>query len=343
MARMRAIKPGFFTNDLLAEIEPLGRLLFAGLWMVADREGRLEDRPRRLKAEILPYDNADIDGLLDGLAERGFLIRYRADGQQLIQVVNWGKHQQPHYKEVASTLPAPEGWVDSPVTTFGVPPTQYERIMERDNWTCQRCGAKDDLTIDHIVPRSRGGSGDDDNLQVLCGRCNSGKGAREDQSTSRQVQSDVESTSDQRRPNVASSTLTLTVAEQNLNLNRTETEQCAPSAPAAAAALPESVERLHSLLFGQKGYAPSPAFLQKVGTKYGGLDLETEGIKLLDWLGSAQNRKSQVCSTRFVLNWLQKATEAPPSAPTRASPQTIRSNRNQESRNPRDYFAAARR
>jgi hypothetical protein len=49
MARSRNIKPGFFTNDELAECHPLGRLLFAGLWTIADKEGRLDDRPKKLK------------------------------------------------------------------------------------------------------------------------------------------------------------------------------------------------------------------------------------------------------------------------------------------------------
>src|SRR5215831_17520559 len=39
MPRTRALKPGFFQNDVLADVEPLGRLLFAGLWTLADRAG----------------------------------------------------------------------------------------------------------------------------------------------------------------------------------------------------------------------------------------------------------------------------------------------------------------
>ena len=73
MARSRNIKPGFFLNDELAECDPLARLLFAGLWCIADREGRLEDRPKRIKAEVLPYDDCDVDELLNQLAERSLL------------------------------------------------------------------------------------------------------------------------------------------------------------------------------------------------------------------------------------------------------------------------------
>ncbi|HHV63842.1 MAG TPA: DnaD domain protein [Peptococcaceae bacterium] len=107
MARARNIKPGFFLNDELAECDPLARLLFAGLWCIADREGRLEDRPKRIKAEVLPYDDCDVDQLLEQLAKHGFIIRYEVDGNQYIQVTNFSKHQNPHVKEAASIIPPP--------------------------------------------------------------------------------------------------------------------------------------------------------------------------------------------------------------------------------------------
>jgi hypothetical protein len=107
MSRSRNIKPGFFKNDLLAECSPLARLLFAGLWCEADREGRLEDRPKRLKADCLPYDDCDIDALLDQLAARGFIVRYVVDGAGYIAIPEFLKHQKPHVKEAASTNPAP--------------------------------------------------------------------------------------------------------------------------------------------------------------------------------------------------------------------------------------------
>ncbi len=107
MARSRNIKPGFFTNDLLAEIEPLGRILFAGLWTIADREGRLEDRPKRIKAQVLPYDDCSVDDLLNSLSDRGFIHRYQIGNEKYIQIVKWEKHQHPHVNESASTIPTP--------------------------------------------------------------------------------------------------------------------------------------------------------------------------------------------------------------------------------------------
>jgi len=107
MARARNIKPSFFLNDDLAECDPLARLLFAGLWCIADREGRLEDRPKRIKAEILPYDNCDVDQLLSQLAKYGFILRYEVEGNRYIQITNFSKHQNPHIKEAESIIPPP--------------------------------------------------------------------------------------------------------------------------------------------------------------------------------------------------------------------------------------------
>ena len=108
MARTRSIKPSFFTNESLADCSPLARLLFIGLWTVADREGRLEDRPRRINAELLPYDGADCDKLLSELASRGFIMRYEVDGNRYISIGNFAKHQHCHVKENASAIPAPD-------------------------------------------------------------------------------------------------------------------------------------------------------------------------------------------------------------------------------------------
>lgn len=107
MSRARNIKPGFFKNDLLAECSPLARLLFAGLWCEADREGRLEDRPKRIKAECLPYDETECDDLLNELAAHGFITRYVVEGTGYIAINEFAKHQNPHQRELPSVIPAP--------------------------------------------------------------------------------------------------------------------------------------------------------------------------------------------------------------------------------------------
>ena len=199
MARARNIKPSFFMNEDLVELPFETRLLFIGLWTLADREGRLEDRPKRIRAQIFPYDNVDTNVALDQLASTGMIVRYRADDGDYIHITKFTRHQNPHYKEVPSEIPPPPGVENSEVAA---PPTtkgQRGRILDRDGRKCQECGSTERLQIDHIVPKSRGGLSTDDNLQVLCIRCNASKGNRIASSDVIQHQSDVGSTSDQTR------------------------------------------------------------------------------------------------------------------------------------------------
>lgn len=107
MPRARNIKPAFFKNEVLAELKPHVRLLFIGLWTLADREGRLEDRPTRIRAEIFPYETVNINEGLELLNSAGFIQRYSVESSKYIQITNFEKHQNPHVKEQASTIPAP--------------------------------------------------------------------------------------------------------------------------------------------------------------------------------------------------------------------------------------------
>jgi len=108
MARARNIKPGFFKNYDLADLGSHVQLLFAGLWCLADREGRLEDKPRFIKAELFPYYEVDVNGGLTLLNESGFVKRYSVGGVALIQVEGFKKHQSPHQTEKLSVLPGVE-------------------------------------------------------------------------------------------------------------------------------------------------------------------------------------------------------------------------------------------
>lgn len=176
MARARNIKPGFFKNELLAEMPPETRLLFMGLWCLADREGRFEDRPKKIKMELFPCDSFSIEDSLALLAKDGFLLRYEVDGKRYAQVVNFTKHQMPHHKEVPSDIPAPPGCAQVTRHSYDVPAKVREEVFARDGNTCLKCGALDSLSLDHIQPLGSGGDNSTNNLQTLCTSCNSSKG-----------------------------------------------------------------------------------------------------------------------------------------------------------------------
>jgi hypothetical protein len=103
----------------MGQLDPLCRLLFIGLWTLADCEGRLEERPKRIQAQVLPYDDCDVDRFLEELEELKFIQRYEAQGRKVIQIVNFTKHQHPHFKESTYDLPEPpEGRaLDKPSTS----------------------------------------------------------------------------------------------------------------------------------------------------------------------------------------------------------------------------------
>jgi hypothetical protein len=131
MARTRSIKPGFFDNETLGDLPPLTRLLFIGLWCIADREGRLEDKPRRIKKILLGYDDIDAEGtdsMLQALHDSGFIYRYSMGEERYIEVVNFTKHQNPHVKEKASVIPPPQDLYTTNETVYGGANQQSTRL-----------------------------------------------------------------------------------------------------------------------------------------------------------------------------------------------------------------------
>jgi hypothetical protein len=108
MSRIRTIKPGFFKNEQLADLPMQVRLLFIGLWTLADKEGKLEDRPKRIKVELFPYDTLDVDNLLSRLQSAGFILRYEVGDMKVIKILNFNKHQRISGTEVESVSEFPD-------------------------------------------------------------------------------------------------------------------------------------------------------------------------------------------------------------------------------------------
>lgn len=125
MARIRTIKPAFFRHEELydAEVEtslPL-RVAFAGLWTVADREGRFEWRPRELKLDCLPYDKVDFSRVLDALTTRGFIVKYASGDREYGAIPSFKSHQIVNNRELASVLPEPPEVPNTSITSTREP------------------------------------------------------------------------------------------------------------------------------------------------------------------------------------------------------------------------------
>lgn len=121
MGRIRTIKPQMFTDEDIGDLSFEARWLFAGLFTQADREGRLEDRPRKLKVELMAYDSVNVEYLLRELAEARFITRYEAEGKRYIHIRTFWKHQHFHIKEPPSTLPEPPAPCENGASTVQEP------------------------------------------------------------------------------------------------------------------------------------------------------------------------------------------------------------------------------
>ena len=155
MSRSRNLKPGFFQNEDLAATGFEGQLLYAGLWTLADRRGRLEDRPLRIKAAVFPYQNVDVEHGLSCLADGldPFIKRYEINGRRYIQIIHFEKHQNPHPREPESDIPVAP--VDGKQKA-----TVKSRVIKRPGNVIKRLGnenkrlgmEKVDMEVDPAVP-----------------------------------------------------------------------------------------------------------------------------------------------------------------------------------------------
>jgi hypothetical protein len=107
MGRIRAIKPDFFTDDTIGSLEPDAQLLLLGLATLADKDGRLEDKPKRIKAVLFPYRDVDVEAHLSALELAGEVTRYESDDVRCVFLVHFARDQRPHPKETSFGLPPP--------------------------------------------------------------------------------------------------------------------------------------------------------------------------------------------------------------------------------------------
>lgn len=106
--RSRTLKPGFFENEELGELDPLARLLFAGLWCYADREGRFRWIPTLIKSKIFPYGihtSSDIQVLMESLRDSALILHYSVNGKEYGLIPKFDQHQRIHPRESPSKIP----------------------------------------------------------------------------------------------------------------------------------------------------------------------------------------------------------------------------------------------
>lgn len=114
MARIRTIKPDFFTSEDIVSLTPMARLLFIATWLEADRAGRFSWRPKTMKLRYLPGDDCNVEELADELLGAGLIVTYEINGQLYAEIPSFIRHQVINNRESESAIPARES--DATVT-----------------------------------------------------------------------------------------------------------------------------------------------------------------------------------------------------------------------------------
>lgn len=94
MARIRNIKPDFWTDEKLVELETWERLLFIGLWNFADDEGYMPYSPKRIKMQVFPGDSLEVSRGVQSLISIGAVELFDSEYGQVLHVSKWSKHQK---------------------------------------------------------------------------------------------------------------------------------------------------------------------------------------------------------------------------------------------------------
>ena len=97
MARIRTIKPEFWTSEQITECSMRARLLFIGIWNFADDSGIHPDSLKRLKMQIFPADDITTEGigdLVDELIHQDLLERYEVNDRSWLLITGWDNHQK---------------------------------------------------------------------------------------------------------------------------------------------------------------------------------------------------------------------------------------------------------
>jgi hypothetical protein len=93
MARIRTIKPEFWSDDTVTECSLSARLLFIGMWNFADDAGNLDRSHKQIKTRVFPIDNINCEPLIQELLTQGLIIEYAVNGQKYLHIPGFAQHQ----------------------------------------------------------------------------------------------------------------------------------------------------------------------------------------------------------------------------------------------------------
>lgn len=197
MARIRTIKPEFWTDEVVVKLPFEARLLFIGLWNFCDDYGCIKDEPGRIQLQVFPGDaSIDVCALIDLLVASELVERLSGPSDARFLVMrSWEKHQKVDNPSKIRALDSPR----ESYRKIAIPSSSRRSVAmkygckpgQRADAQCYFCGAPgeiwwptttngkpgswvafSELEIDHFEPEKSGGTSDGDNLVLSCRCCN---------------------------------------------------------------------------------------------------------------------------------------------------------------------------
>ncbi|WP_324030596.1 hypothetical protein [Pantoea sp. JZ2] len=159
MARIRTIKPEFWTDEKVVECSFEARLMFIGMFNFADDKGNLVRSPKRIKMQIFPADMIDCEPLIKELSVAGLVSEYSVNGVEYIHIDGFSKHQKIN-RPSATTIPTP-GEVDGNSLKH-TPENMDESVNGDENQSydsCTSCGYGNEDSVSAHIELSDGKEG----------------------------------------------------------------------------------------------------------------------------------------------------------------------------------------
>ena len=130
--KIRSIRPEFFTDHRMARLSPRARLLYIGLWCLADDEGRGRLLPKQIEGEVFPFEEIDFMALWHELETIHRVESYEVAGERFFVIPTFERYQKPNRK-YESKLPAPPDF--SAPSLFAVPDSSAYAARTHDGST----------------------------------------------------------------------------------------------------------------------------------------------------------------------------------------------------------------
>lgn len=200
MARIRTIKPEFWTDEKIVQLPYEVRLLFIGMWNFCDDYGFIWDEPDRIKMQVLPADNVNVQGAIDLLCAAGLLEIYVSEsGDRSFKVAKFSDHQKVDRpteskiaRETTRKLAITTAMRRAIAIKYGCAPGESKTCE------CFYCGSPGEIIwhkkrdglpstwvqfrgfeIDHLEPESKQGVTAGENFVLACRDCNRSKGSKD--------------------------------------------------------------------------------------------------------------------------------------------------------------------